>query len=130
MGAVRMTRRGKWVSESAQRYLAYKTRIGHTARKQFSEPLSGPVAVEICFRYPIPRSWSKKRSERALEGLDLPTVKPDIDNCVKGIFDALNKIAWKDDAQVVALVTRKDYAAQEGMVIKVWSIDEEESAIV
>ncbi len=31
----------------------------------------------------------------------------DIDNLVKGCMDALNGIAWKDDAQVVSLVASK-----------------------
>ncbi|MEE4561588.1 RusA family crossover junction endodeoxyribonuclease [Paenibacillus polymyxa] len=64
MGAVRMTQRGKWTKKNAQRYLAYKQMIGLIARKQFSEPLEGPIAVEIGFRYPFPKSWTKKTIER------------------------------------------------------------------
>ncbi|KAF6618291.1 RusA family crossover junction endodeoxyribonuclease [Paenibacillus sp. EKM102P] len=130
MGAVRMTQRSKWTSKSAQRYLSYKQMIGFVARKQFLEPLEGPVAVEVGFRYPFPKSWTKKRLKEALESQELPTIKPDIDNCVKGIFDALNKIAWNDDSQVVALVTRKYYSDHPEIEVKVWQIGEETQEII
>lgn len=118
MGAVRMTQRGKWTSTTAQRYLSYKKVIGLQARKHCSEPLRRPIEAEIHFFHPIPASWSKKRQEAARVGETMPVVKPDIDNCVKGVFDALNKIAWNDDNQVVSLVTHKHYSDNPRIVIK------------
>jgi len=44
---------------------------------------------------------------------DTPTVKSDLDNYLKLIMDALNHIAYHDDAQVVTSITRKRYAAGE-----------------
>ncbi|MNW48662.1 Endodeoxyribonuclease RusA [compost metagenome] len=123
MGAVRMTQRSKWKNPSAQNYLTYKTKIGYLARKKFDKPLSGPVGTEIGFYYPVPQSWSKKKRDEALKGKLFPIVKPDIDNCVKGIFDALNKIAWQDDNRVVALITRKYYSERPRIVIKVWEVE-------
>lgn len=123
MGAVRMTQRSKWKNQSAQNYLRYKNLIGLAARKHFDEPISGPVAAEIDFYYPVPKSWTKKEKADALSGRAFPTVKPDIDNCVKGIFDSLNKVAWLDDNRVVALVTRKYYSNNPRIVIKVWEVD-------
>ena len=49
--------------------------------------------------FEIPRSWSKKKQVAALSGDMKVTKKPDTDNISK-IKDALNGIAWKDDAQV------------------------------
>ena len=42
-----------------------------------------------------------------LSGELLPTKKPDIDNIVKAVLDALNEVAYRDDTQVVELQVRK-----------------------
>lgn len=123
MGAVRMTQRSKWKNQSAKNYLQYKNIVGYTARKHFEVPINGPVATEIEFYYPIPKRFNKTDRVAALNGQIFPTVKPDIDNVVKGIFDSLNKIAWEDDNRVVALITRKYYSTQPRIVIKVWEVD-------
>lgn len=101
MGAVRMTQGGKYVKDNAQRYLQYKTLIALEARKHFKEPMEGPIEVKVVFFVKPPKKMPKGRTE--------PTVKPDIDNMIKGIFDALNKIAWKDDAQVISVISQKHY---------------------
>ena len=46
----------------------------------------------------------------ALAGEIFPTSKPDVDNVIKGIFDAMNEIVWRDDKQVVDLTVKKRYA--------------------
>lgn len=37
------------------------------------------------------------------------TARPDIDNLVKAVTDALNGILWKDDSQIVSLSAEKRY---------------------
>lgn len=60
---------------------------------------SGPVSIEIEAYFPIPRSWTRKKFEDSqLYGAMMS--KPDIDNIIKGVTDALNKFAWVDDSQV------------------------------
>lgn len=60
-----------------------------------------PVRVRIDAYYDTPKSESKKRLRDMLAGLLFPTKKPDWDNIGKIVCDALNGIAYKDDAQVV-----------------------------
>ena len=43
-------------------------------------------------------------------GLIFPTKKPDTDNIAKAILDALNGLAYYDDAQVVNLEVQKRYS--------------------
>lgn len=119
MGAVRMTGRGKWVKPAAKRYLDYKAKIGWEAKKYIKKPLSGPIEVTLAFYFPIPKSWSNQKKEDANDQQIMPLVKPDIDNCVKGIFDALNGIAWDDDRNVVQLQTFKRYGNTPGIVITI-----------
>ncbi|MCI3922444.1 RusA family crossover junction endodeoxyribonuclease [Paenibacillus sp. TRM 82003] len=108
MGAVRMTQRGKFKSPSAQRYIAWKTRIGWWLKKQWADPTEAAVGVKVTFYMPIPQSLSQKK-QREMNGT-YHTKKPDIDNLVKALFDGANGIIWRDDNQVVRVETEKRYS--------------------
>jgi len=49
--------------------------------------------------------------------LDFP--KPDIDNYVKGVLDACNKLIWTDDSQITQLQARKSWGSPARIVIQV-----------
>lgn len=82
-------------------------------------PMLGPVSLTITIAVPVPASWSKKRRADALAGVACPTGKPDLDNCLKLIADALNGIVWRDDAQIVRVECRKHYAETAQTVLQV-----------
>jgi len=69
---------------------------------------------ELCIKtvafFEIPKSKSKKFKEQALNGIKRPITKPDTDNIAKNIKDALNKIAFPDDSQIVLEIIEKRYA--------------------
>lgn len=44
---------------------------------------------------------------------DYPTVRPDLDNYIKLVMDALNGLVWKDDAQVCSITAHKTYSKTE-----------------
>lgn len=71
-----------------------------------------PINVTLHFALPIPKGTSKKKVAAMVEGLELPTKKPDIDNLVKSVLDALNGIAWYDDNQIVTLSASKEYSEE------------------
>lgn len=71
--------------------------------------LTGPLAAEITVYMAIPASASKQAREAMAAGKILPTKRPDIDNCAKGILDALNGLAFEDDRQITGLLIRKRY---------------------
>lgn len=73
-------------------------------------PLTGPIKLSCCFHLPIPKSWSKAKKADALAGKLLPISRPDIDNYIKAVLDAANEIVVRDDSQVVALVSSKQYS--------------------
>ena len=58
----------------------------------------------------IPKSFSQKKREEALLRYIRPTTKPDIDNYVKGVLDALNGTVLKDDSVVCEIFARKFYS--------------------
>ena len=78
-----------------------------------------PVMLRIIARFLPPKSVSKKRQLDMLEGRELPLKKPDIDNIVKVVADALNGVAYHDDTQIAMVIAAKTYSAMEGLDITV-----------
>lgn len=74
-----------------------------------------PVTLCIVARYTPTKSTSKKKMQQMMEGEILPLKKPDIDNIVKVIADALNGVAYRDDTQIVLIKAKKVYSAVEGV---------------
>jgi Holliday junction resolvase RusA-like endonuclease len=99
---------------SAQR--AAKQHIGWCAK--LATPaciVKRPVELRVHVSYPWPKSWSaKKRSENTWK-----TSRPDADNHLKLVMDALNGILWHDDAQVCAATVTKRYSETPGLHVKI-----------
>lgn len=72
-------------------------------------PISGPVRIHMTFVIQIPKSWPKWKHEAALEGLIVPTGRPDMDNLEKALLDAFNEVAIVDDAYVCERQATKIY---------------------
>ena len=77
--------------------------------------LQGPIKASIEAYYTIPKSKSKNVKAQMENGIIRPVKKPDVDNIAKAVFDSLNGIAYKDDAQVVELSMSK-YYSENGFV--------------
>jgi Holliday junction resolvase RusA-like endonuclease len=121
MGAVRMTRRGKFVNKYAMNYLNYKKAIGLIVSSQHKGDLiTGAVGVSVKFIMPLPQSWTKKK-RLEMEGKP-HTSKPDIDNLLKGCFDSINGIVFKDDNQVSWVKTSKVYGIEAGIEMEVYQL--------
>lgn len=76
------------------------------------EPVNGDVKAVIRAFFPIPKSWPKWKKDMALDGA-LPCDKnKDLDNIQKSVFDALNKIAYVDDKQIVQISASKMWSNQ------------------
>ena len=77
------------------------------------------IHMIITAYFGIPKSASKKRKAAMLSGELEPTKKPDADNIAKIILDALNGIAYKDDAQVTDLHVLKEYSENPSVFVRV-----------
>jgi Holliday junction resolvase RusA-like endonuclease len=55
------------------------------------------VRLSLVFRFAMPASWSKKKREQ-MRG-ELHAQKPDIDNLLKAVMDAMEQ-RWNDDCQI------------------------------
>lgn len=69
-----------------------------------------PLEISILALYPVPKSVNKKLKSSMLKGRLFPTKKPDADNIIKVILDALNGVAYWDDSQVCRVYFEKVYA--------------------
>ena len=69
---------------------------------QGSPPFEGALVLSVQVFRPMPKAFSKKKKEQCEQGLLRPITRPDLDNYIKGIKDALSGICWLDDAQIVA----------------------------
>ena len=49
----------------------------------------------------------------------MPLKKPDMDNIVKVVADALNGVAYHDDVQIALVQAKKCYSAVEGLDVTV-----------
>ena len=95
------------------RTLSYEAKIGHlgslalAGRPPFER--GTPLRCTVVATYSIAASWPKKRREAALAKIIRPTKKPDGDNILKTVGDALNGVVWVDDVDVVEWVLIKVY---------------------
>lgn len=78
-----------------------------------------PLAVEIFAYMSIPASKSKKFKERAIDGKEKPTKKPDADNIIKAVLDALNGVCYKDDKQIIDVRCVKAYAVSPLLRVRI-----------
>lgn len=82
--------------------------------------MTGTVRLDIEAVFEVPRSWSAKLRQAALAGELEYTGKPDRDNIMKLVMDALNGVAWLDDAQVNKgpVVRRYGYPARTEVTVE------------
>lgn len=92
--------------------------------------LEGPLYLEVKIFKPSLKSFSKKKKAAAERGEVRPTTKPDVDNYVKSIKDACNKVIWKDDSQIVDLHVSKFYSENPRIEIKVKPVEKQQSQLL
>lgn len=115
------TKSGNSVGFTVDKTVAYeelvRARYIQAAReKGITKPFETSISMCIYACYPIPKSASKKISEAMKAGEILPTKKPDWDNIAKIVCDALNGLAYKDDAQITCGAVYKAYTVGAGHV--------------
>lgn len=81
------------------------------------------VSIGACF--PIPQSFSKAKKKDAENAILRPSTKPDCDNIIKVVLDALNGVAYDDDKQVVCVSCNKFYGERGYIEINIEEVKKE-----
>lgn len=131
-GRPRVTRRGTHVHT----YTPERTRIfedairfefiASTCEEMPVYPAGTALKAEVIIAMRVPRSYPKKRREKCLSGEYRPTKKPDIDNVLKSIFDALCGFAMDDDSQITEIVAEKIYTEEPYVEVTIYPKDGDE----
>jgi len=80
------------------------------------------LRIRVDAYYAIPASAPKKK-QLAMELGDMrPIKKPDADNILKVVCDALNNVAYKDDSQIVEALVCKKYGRQPRIEVTIRNI--------
>ena len=83
---------------------AFKRAIRAAFAMRVKAKITGPIRIEVNTWFPRPKSkvWKTKPMPAYFH-----TSKPDSDNVLKAVLDALNGVAWIDDAQISVETFRK-----------------------
>ena len=123
-GRPRFKRMGNFVQTyTPEATKEYEKLVGMRFQNSGGAITDKPVRVEIVAFFAPPKSARKRDKAEMLANRILPVKKPDCDNVAKIILDALNKIAYKDDAQVVELFVKKRYAAEAKVFVHIEEIE-------
>jgi Holliday junction resolvase RusA-like endonuclease len=115
----RATRQGRVYTPAQTKNAEAFIRLLATQAMKGGEPLDGPIEATFMVSVEIPKSFSKQKHKDALEGRLYPTSKPDLDNIVKLLADALNGIVYKDDKQIVDMFVNKVYSEHAETVVMI-----------
>ena len=83
------------------------------------KPFTGPLMLSVEALFEVPGSWSRRQFDRAIAGAIMPTGRPDADNILKIVGDALNGVCWRDDTMIVTAVIKKRYSTASALVVRI-----------
>lgn len=114
------------------RVLTYTPKETHAAEKAIADAYSvkcgtdvlfhgQPIGIDCRFYMKIPKSISAKKRKEMDENREYHTKKPDLDNLIKTVCDALNGVAFDDDSSIVMLRGSKVYSAEPHTEVVLWT---------
>lgn len=87
-----------------------KVRLAWAEQSRVRLALGQPLRASLNIWFAVPESYSKPKRLGLLSGGAWHTKKPDCDNLVKAVLDALNGCVYDDDSAVCELHVCKRYA--------------------
>jgi Holliday junction resolvase RusA-like endonuclease len=100
-------------------------RIAAVSQMKGVSPFCGPVGLSLRVFRTMPKSFSKRKQEAAERGDIMPITKPDLDNYLKLVKDALKGVCWIDDSAVVRYIEpfEKRYSVTPRIEITVYAYE-------
>jgi len=112
----RMTQRDRWKKrQCVLDFFAFRDRIKQELKNKDALLIDeGPFnwdELEIIFLVPMPKSWSKKK-KALMTGKPMQS-RPDLDNYLKGLFDATHE----EDSTIWKVTASKFWTDKAGQII-------------
>lgn len=124
----RFARRGNYVQTYEDRAMKeYKNQVKNYLRKSRAKLIEkGPISARVTFYIHPPKSALSNKQKRLEVELERKYCdkKSDLDNYLKAILDASNKILFSDDGQVAKIITEKKYSYNPRIEIEIYEIGE------
>jgi Holliday junction resolvase RusA-like endonuclease len=121
--AKQRARHGKFGTYTPEKTVNYETLVKQLYIQQnFAKQLDGQLKLTANAYFSIPKSVSKTARAAMVAGILRPVKKPDSSNVVKIIEDALNKLAYRDDSQIVSLNVEKWYSENPRVEVEIVEI--------
>ena len=107
---------GRSITYTPKQTVTYENQIKSIYSKvaNFKFERHVPLEVGILALFAPPKSISQKVRALMLGGEILPTKRPDADNIIKVVLDALNGVAFHDDGQICKIYFDSQFAAPGG----------------
>lgn len=123
--------RPRFVMATGRAYTPEKTaRYEHLVKLEY-EKVHGPgltfgsfaqIGIRLDAYFSVPQSVSRPKRAQMLNGAKRPTKKPDLDNVLKVVGDALNGLAYYDDSQIVSCEVHKYYSDNPRLEISLFEV--------
>tara|TARA_R110000744_G_scaffold41284_4_gene93422 strand:+ start:4962 stop:5384 length:423 start_codon:yes stop_codon:yes gene_type:complete len=85
-------------------------------------PLNGRISLKAIFSMPYVKKHYRTGKYSGMLKANSPyeyTIKPDIDNLLKFVLDAGNKVLWYDDSQIWKVETEKVYSEIPSILLEI-----------
>ena len=119
-GRPRFTKNGHVYTPESTRIYEEEIKLRYK-EKYKNEMLDGNIAVEV-FINKKPASYLGIKKYNKLLG-KYCNIKPDTDNVVKAVLDALNGVAYADDKNVVEIYAVKKYSTESSVVVRLYELE-------
>jgi len=122
-GRPRFSRTGHAYTDNETK--AYENKIIAYYRKEYGGNRFADasfVCVDVIAYLPIPKGATKTQATGMAQKTILPSRKPDVDNILKVVLDALNGVAYKDDARVYKTSCVKFYSAEPRLEVTIKAV--------
>lgn len=109
------TKTGRSMTYTPDKTVAYEELV----RQRFLEAAAGrrfadgePIRIEITAFFGVPKSASRRVKTEMFQERRFPLKKPDLDNIMKIVCDALIGVAYKDDSQITDAELHKRWTSE------------------
>lgn len=102
--------------------LAYKRAVMDRPEEERSFGKDAQLSLTVSAFYRMPKRVNKELREAMMSFRERPRKKPDLDNILKVVADALNGLAYHDDSQIVSMSATKYWSHDPYILIGITEV--------